>query len=150
MFSPAYLRYVGSASLQNRFSLMWKRKETKSFDVTTGHAQTTPSRHALNYSWGEHCIMITLTSISNLIFLLHNTFYQTPPPAPSSHSSVSILVVRLSSTASLALLAPTSARAPSTWSHSIQIRSSLGHGQEELGSPRWEGKFNLIYARALP
>ena len=37
------------------FSLVRKRKEAKSFDVTTGHAQTTPSRHTLNYSWGEHC-----------------------------------------------------------------------------------------------
>ena len=38
------------------FSLMWERKAAKSFDVTAGHAQTTPSHHALNYSWGEHCI----------------------------------------------------------------------------------------------
>ena len=38
---------------------MWERKETKSLDVTTGHAQTTPSYHALNQSWGEHLIYHT-------------------------------------------------------------------------------------------
>ena len=37
------------------FCLMWEKKETKSFDVTTGHAQTTPSYRALYHSWGEHC-----------------------------------------------------------------------------------------------
>ena len=30
-------------------SLMWERKEPKSLDVTTGHTQTTPSCHCLNY-----------------------------------------------------------------------------------------------------
>ena len=33
---------------------MWERKEANSFDVTTGHAQTMPSCHVLDYSWGEH------------------------------------------------------------------------------------------------
>ena len=51
VFFPAHLRHVGPASLQHRFSLMWERKEAKSFDVTTGHA---PYLYALNYSWGEH------------------------------------------------------------------------------------------------
>ena len=37
------------------FSLMWEGKEVKRFDVTIGRAPTMPSRHALNYSWGEHC-----------------------------------------------------------------------------------------------
>ena len=31
---------------------MWKWKEDKTFDVTTGHAQNMPSQHALNFSWG--------------------------------------------------------------------------------------------------
>ena len=31
------------------------KKEAKSIDVSTGHAQTTPSCYALNHSWEEHC-----------------------------------------------------------------------------------------------
>ena len=39
-------------ALSTGFSLMWERKEVNSFDVT--HAQTMPSCHVLDYSWGEH------------------------------------------------------------------------------------------------
>ena len=40
VFSPAYLRHVGPASLQNRF--LFDVGKEKDFDVTTGNAQTTP------------------------------------------------------------------------------------------------------------
>ena len=51
VFSPAYLRLIGPASLQHRFFFDVGKE---SFHVTTGYAQTMPSCHALNYSWGEH------------------------------------------------------------------------------------------------
>ena len=54
VFSPAYLRHVGPASLQYSFTLMWEGKVPKGFDVVTGHTPTMPSCHSLNYSCGEH------------------------------------------------------------------------------------------------
>ena len=52
--SPQHTKGMSALQAFSTYSsLMWERKEAKSFDVVTGHAQTTPSRHALNYSWGE-------------------------------------------------------------------------------------------------
>ena len=48
VLSPVYLSTLQAFSTE--FPLMWEaRKETKRFDVTTGH-----SHHAMHYSWGEH------------------------------------------------------------------------------------------------
>ena len=52
------------------FCLMWERKETKSIDVTTDHAQTTPSYHALNQSWGEHCIILYYAYLKTTVLFM--------------------------------------------------------------------------------
>ncbi len=73
VYSPAKLRHVGPASLQHRFFLMWERKEAKCFDVTTGHTQTMHSCHALDYSWGEHCTMVSLRYDCFLLYSVHES-----------------------------------------------------------------------------
>ena len=55
---------ISLASLQHRFSLMWERKEAKSFDVTTGHAKTTPLPSCLKLFLGR------TTDISNFFMIL--------------------------------------------------------------------------------
>ena len=55
VFSPAYLRHVVPASLQHRLSYTWEGKRPKALMWPQATPKPRPSRHAFNYSWGEHC-----------------------------------------------------------------------------------------------
>ena len=52
VFSPAY---ISPEVFSTDFSLMSEWEECNSFDVSSGSIQISPSHHALQFVWGEHC-----------------------------------------------------------------------------------------------
>ena len=74
---------------------MWEWElECNSFDVATGSTQISPSRHALNFVWGEHWWKpseeggMSPDTLGMLTYYYHSTYtsHCSSPPSPPPHT----------------------------------------------------------------